>query len=57
MSYMWGITTERPTRAEARRRREAAKAEGATYVEANVVRPAVSRTVRLQATRESMEKP
>lgn len=36
MSYMWGITTERPTRAEARRRREAAKAEGATYVEANV---------------------
>ena len=36
MSYMWGITTERPTRAEARRRREAAKAEGATYVEVNV---------------------
>ncbi len=35
MSYMWGITTERPTRAEARRRREAAKAEGATYVEVN----------------------
>ncbi len=36
MSYMWGITTERPTRAEARRRREAAKAEGAAYIEANV---------------------
>jgi hypothetical protein len=35
-TYLWGITYDRPTREEARRRMRAAKAEGAEYVEVNV---------------------
>ncbi len=35
-AYLWGITTVRPSRQEARLRQRAAESEGAEYVEANV---------------------
>ncbi len=34
--YMWGITYEKPSRAEAALRQKAAESEGADYIEVNV---------------------